>query len=269
MWRETEISISVGAAGSRLLAKMAAGVNKPRGVCVVPPGGEAEFMLRFDMADIPGVGPTLTEALRRRGVVSIRQGLALELSTLTSWLGAGRAEWLYEVMRGTGSSSTVRSRPRQKSVSHERTFSQDIAEEGELHARLLSLAALTGASLRAEGMRGRTITVRIRYADFTDRQGSHTLGEAVESDVAIAREARALFDRLRAERGGPVRLLGVGVSGLVSPDEVEPMLFSDAPGAAETERERTLSAAADRLRRRFGPDALRSAGAAPTRRASD
>jgi DNA polymerase IV len=184
-------------------------------------------------------------------------------------MGPSRAEWLYDVMRGRGSSSTVHSRPRQKSVSHERTFSHDIADEQELHARLLSLAALTGASLRAEGMRGRTVTVRIRYADFTDRQGSRTLHEPVESDVAIAREARALFDRLRAERGGPVRLLGVGLSGLVSPAEVEPMLFTDAPGAAETERERTLSAAGDRLRRRFGPDAVRSAGATPLRRPAE
>lgn len=264
VWRETEISVSVGAASNRLLAKMAASVNKPRGVFAVPEGGEADFMLRWQMADIPGVGPSLAEALKRRGVVSVRQGLAIDPATLTSWLGPGRGEWLWEVMRGNGSSG-VRRRPRQKSVSHERTFGQDVSDERELEARLLSLAALTGASLRAEGMRGRTITVRMRYADFTDRQGSRTLAEAVESDTAIAREARALLRRLRAERAGPVRLLGVGVSGLVDPEAVEPMLFTDAPGAAETERERRLSAAADRLRKRFGADAVRSAGAAPPR----
>jgi DNA polymerase IV len=109
----------------------------------------------------------------------------------------------------------------------------------------------------------------VRYADFTDRQGSHTLPEPVESDVAIAREARALFRRLRGERAGPVRLLGVGVSGLVDPGQLEPMLFTDAPGAAETDRERRLSAAADRLRRRFGADAVRAAGAARPRRQTD
>jgi DNA polymerase IV len=269
VWDETEISISVGAASTRMLAKMAAGVNKPRGVFVVPPGGEAEFMRGFDLADIPGVGPSLTEALRRRGVVSVEQGLAIDLPTLSSWMGPSRAEWLHEVMRGQGSSSAVHSRPRQKSVSHERTFSRDITSERELHARLLSLAALTASSLRAEGMRGRTVTVRIRYADFTDRQGSHTLHEPVESDTAIAREARGIFDRLRAERAGPVRLLGVGVSGLVSPEEVEPTLFADPPGSAETDRERRLSAAADRLRKRFGPDAVRAAGATPPRRLKD
>lgn len=264
VWEETEISLSVGAASNRLLAKMAAGVNKPRGVFAVPEGGEAEFMLRWEMADIPGVGPSLAEALRRRGVVTVRQGLAIDQPTLASWLGPSRGEWLWEVMRGHGSSG-VRRRPRQKSVSHERTFGEDVSDERELAARLLSLAALTGASLRAEGMRGRTITVRVRYADFTDRQGSHTLSEPVESDSAIAREARLLLRRLRAERAGPVRLLGVGVSGLVDPGEVEPMLFADAPGSAETERERRLSAAADRLRRRFGPDAVRAGGASPPR----
>jgi DNA polymerase IV len=269
VWDETEISISVGGATNRLLAKMAASVNKPRGVFVVPPGGEAEFMLRWEMADIPGVGPSLTEALRRRGVATVRQGLAIDLETLASWVGPSRAEWLWEVMRGEHHSGPVSPRQRQKSVSHERTFGEDISDDRELHARLLSLAALTGSSLRAEGMRGRTITVRIRYGDFTDRQASHTLPEPVESDVAIAREARALLRRLRSERGGPVRLLGVGISGLVRPEEVEASLFPDAPGGPETERERRLSAAADRLRERFGADAVRSAGAVRTRRPSD
>ena len=262
---ETDISISIGGATNRLLAKMAASVNKPEGVFVVPPGEEAAFMLRWDMGDIPGVGPALVEALRRRGVVTVRQGLALERTTLAEWMGPARADWLWEVMRGHGS-TTVSSRARQKSVSHERTFDRDITDDRELEARLLSLAALTGASLRAEEMRGRTITVRMRYADFTDRQGSHTVSEPVESDAAIVRESRALFRRLRRERSGPVRLLGVGVSGLVRPQEVEPMLFVDAPGSAETDRERRLSAAADRLRSRFGPDAVRSAGAVPPRR---
>jgi DNA polymerase-4 len=268
VWDQAGISISIGGATNRLLAKMAASVNKPRGVHVVPEGGEAEFMLRWEMADIPGVGPSLADALRRRGVVTVRQGLAIDRATLESWMGAGRAEWLWEVMRGERASG-VPTRHRQKSVSHERTFGEDIADERELEARLLALAALTGSSLRAEGMRGRTITVRVRYADFTDRQGSHTLPEPVESDVAIAREARALFRRLRAERAGPVRLLGVGVSGLVDPAELEPMLFTDTPGGAETERERRLSAAADRLRRRFGTDAVRAAGAVRPKRQSD
>ena len=87
----TGISISIGGATGRTLAKMAASVNKPFGVHIVPPGGEAEFMARFELADIPGVGPSLAESLRRRGATMVRDLARIDLPTLVSWLGDSRA----------------------------------------------------------------------------------------------------------------------------------------------------------------------------------
>ncbi len=250
----TEIVVSVGGATSRILAKMAAGVNKPAGVFVVPPGGEAEFMQRWELADLPGVGPAFAEALRRRGVVTVRQALPLDLATLTAWLGPARARWLFHVIRGEGSAE-VAARAPQKSVSHERTFPRDLTDEREIVTRLLALATETGASLRAEGMRARTVTVRIRYADFTDRSASRTVPEPLESDRAIFQVARALLRQLREQRGGGIRLLGVGVSKLGDDEDEAPLLF-EPPGGIETERDRKLSEVADRLRARFGKGAL-------------
>ncbi|HEU0015492.1 MAG TPA: DNA polymerase IV [Longimicrobium sp.] len=252
----TGISLSIGGATGRTLAKIAATVNKPFGVHVVPPGGEAAFIAGVELADIPGVGPSLAEALRRRGATAVRDLLPLDQATLVSWVGDSRGRWLYHLARGEDHHTEVSDRRAQKSVSHERTYPTDVTDEGEIEQRLLALAVETGASLRAEGLRARTVTVRIRYADFTDRSASRTVPDPVESDRAIYSVARALLRGLRARRRGGIRLLHVGVSKLAGQEEEVPTLFGQAPGAVDTERDRRVSAASDRLRRRFGRGAL-------------
>jgi DNA polymerase-4 len=261
----TGISLSVGAATQRTLAKMAAGVNKPFGIHVVPPGGEAEFIARFDLSDIPGVGPAFAESLRRRGATRVRDLLPLDEDTLIAWLGESRGRWLYRLSRGMGEEAGVTPRAAQKSISHERTFPRDISAEDEIEAKLLYLVGETGASLRADGLKARTVTVKIRYADFTDRSASRTVAEPLESDRAIFAVARELLRGLRARRRGGIRLLGVGVSKLGGDAQGEPMLF-EPPEGLETERDRRLSAATDRLRGRFGRDAVVPARVAPPRK---
>ncbi|HEY0017216.1 MAG TPA: DNA polymerase IV [Longimicrobium sp.] len=251
----TGISISIGGATGRTLAKMAASVNKPFGVHVVPPGGEAAFMQRFELSDIPGVGPALAEALRRRGATAVRDLAGIDLPTLVSWLGDSRAEWLYHLARGEDV-GRVSPRGPQKSVSHERTFAKDVRDPEELETRLMMLAVDTGASLRAEGLRARTVTVRIRYGDFTDKSASRTAPDPIQSDRAIFAIARDLLRTLLERRSGGVRLLGVGVSKLVGDQEDELVLFDDPPGGPETERDRILAEASDRLAGRFGKGAL-------------
>jgi DNA polymerase-4 len=252
---ETGIAISVGGATQRILAKMAASVNKPMGVFVVPPGGEEEFMLRFGLADIPGVGPSFQEALRRRGAVSVRDVAQLGEDTLVAWAGESRGRWLYDVVHGRDP-SRVHERPPQKSVSHERTFHQDISDDDELDARLLSLVTETGAALREGGNRGRTVTVKVRAADFTDRSMSRTLPEPLESDRALYTVARELLHALRARSRGGVRLLHVGVSRLSVGAEDEPLTFFGPDASLESERDRKLSGVSDRLRERFGKGAI-------------
>jgi DNA polymerase-4 len=256
----TGISLSIGGATQRTLAKMAASVNKPFGIHVVEPGAEAEFIAGFDLADIPGVGPSLAESLRRRGATRVRDLVALDEATIIAWVGDSRGRWLYRLSRGMGGSG-VSPRAPQKSISHERTFAQDITSEDEIEGKLAYLAGETGASLRADGLKARTVTVKMRYADFTDRTASRTVPEPVESDRAIFAIARALLRQMRAQRRGGIRLLGVGVSKLGEPAEAEPMLFEAA--GVESERDRRLSAATDRLRGRFGREAVLPARVAP------
>jgi DNA polymerase-4 len=258
----TDISLSIGGATQRTLAKMAASVNKPFGVYVVEPGDEAEFIARFELAAIPGVGPSFAEVLRRRGATRVSDLLPLDEQTLVAWVGEGRGRWLWHLAHGSEGGSAVTPRAPQKSISHERTFPQDLTSEEEIEAKLLYLVTETGASLRADGLKARTVTVKLRYADFTDRSASRTVAEPLESDRALYAVARALLRKLRAQRRGGIRLLGVGVSKLGEGEDPEPMLF-EPPQGIESDRDRRLSAATDRLRGRFGRDAVLPARVAP------
>lgn len=251
---ETGIAISLGGGTQRTVAKMATRLAKPFGVHVVPAGREQDFMLRWEVRDLPSVGPVMAEELRRRGVRTVREALALDEATLSLWLGESRGRWLYQRVRGidptpVGEESEV------KSVSHERTFPEDLHADERVEAEILRLALEVGASLRARGLRARTVTVKVRDADFRDRQASRTLTEAVESDRAIHAAARALLRELRARRRVPLRLLGVGVSRFAAPEgETQTRIFDEA--GVESERDRSLSRVADGLRARFGSAAL-------------
>lgn len=251
---EAGIAVSLGGGATRTVAKMATRLAKPGGIHVVPAGGEAAFMLRWEVGDLPGVGPVMAEELRRRGVRTVREALAPDEETLVLWLGESRGRWLHQRIRGVDP-TPVETGGEAKSLSHERTFPVDLLDDERIEGELLRLVGETGAALRARGLRARTVTVRVRDADFRDRQASRTLPEAVESDRGLHAAARELLRELRARRRTGVRLLGVGVSRFASPGTAEQARLFDDP-EAESERDRSLSRVADRIRARFGEGAI-------------
>lgn len=252
---ETRISVSVGGATARMVAKLAVGLAKPGGVRVVAPGQEAAFMRAFELSDIPGVGPALLESLEKRGLRTVEDALEVQESWLVEWLGDTRGRWLYARIRGIDP-TPVSAETERKSISSETTFSRDLDEDRELEKILLRLGLSVGASLRRKGFRARTVTVKLRDADFTTRQSSHTLPEPVESDQTIYSVARNLLKELRSRRRIGARLVGVGVTNLVDRDEPAQLALFEEAGRAERERDRTLSRVADELRERFGKDAV-------------
>jgi len=252
---ETQISVSIGGATRRMIAKLASGVAKPRGVHIVPIGQEAEFMKRLDLADIPGVGPSLAEALRKRGLVRIEDALGVQEKWLERWFGAHRGRWLYRRMRGLDSSRVDPREPR-KSISSERTFFQDLKLDEDLERMLLRLCRSVTHTLRKSGLRARTITVKLRDGDFKTRSRSRTVVEPLETEGATYRIARELLAELRIQRRTPARLLGVGLTNLGSGDDpVQFGLFEDKE-RLEGQRERTLDHVVDGLRERFGDGAV-------------
>lgn len=253
--RRTEISVSVGGGTRKLIAKLAAGLAKPGGVHVVPPGSEEEFMTRFELRDIPGVGPSLAQLLATRGLVTVEDILPVQQSWLERWLGPPRGRWLWERARGMDSSRVRPGEPR-KSISSERTFGVDLNNDGVLEKEILRLVGGIGSTLRKQGLMARTISVKLRDADFRTRQASHTLPEAIDSDSTIFSVAKNLFQELRRKRRTGVRLLGVGLSTLLE-TEGPPQLDLFREGSpVEADRDRTVSRVLDDLRGRFGRDAI-------------
>jgi DNA polymerase-4 len=246
-----------------VVAKLAAGVAKPSpgregtGVHIVEPGGELEFMRQFALADIHGVGPRFQERLASYGLVTVEDALRHDLKVLQGWLGKNGGAWLYHRVRGIDGAHVPGDR-QAKSISRNETFANDVNDDAALREHLHHLVDRATTDLRASGLLARTVTVRLRDADFTDRQASHTVREAICTDRAVMAVARPLFKRLRAARPGPARLIGVGLSGLVDQEAPAQLsLFSTAPGGPQdTQRDQALSQAVDELRSRFGRRAI-------------
>jgi DNA polymerase-4 len=253
--RRTEISVSVGGGTRPVIAKLATRRAKPAGVYVVEPGEEEAFLSTLDLADLPGVGPALVEALRKRGLVRVADALGVQLEWFQAWLGKNRGAWLYRRIRGLDDSE-VDPHEARKSISSERTFSEDITGDDDLEVRLLELSRSVAATLRRKGLRARTVTVKLRDHDFRTRVHSRTSSEPIESDAAIHEVALALLRELRSERRVPARLLGVGLSGLMEVSAGGQLGLFQEVGAGESERDRRVSHAVDALRSRFGDDAV-------------
>lgn len=255
----TGLSVSIGGGTNRLVAKLAVERAKPHaggptpGVHVVPPGQEAAFLTTLELAAIPGIGPKLLERLGRYNLRTVAEAVRIDEATLVSWTGPRTGEWLFRRLRGEGSSE-VTAHGEAKSVSREETFPEDLGTDGELEVELLRLVVRVARDLRDDGLRARTITVKLRDHDFRTRQASRTLAEPVESDRAIHQVARELFAKLRAARQVPARLLGVGLSQFGEEDRARQLgLFPAASGAAvETPKDRTVAQTVDRINAKYG-----------------
>lgn len=264
----TEISVSLGGGTRRIIAKLATSRAKPAGVFVVPPGEEQAFLNTLDLSAIPGIGPSLVAALKKRGLVRVEDAIAVQQEWLERWFGKRRGAWLYRKVRGIDE-SRVDPSERRKSISSERTFFEDLSKDDDLERRMLELVNSIGATLRKKELRARTVTVKLRDHDFQTRQHSRTTPEPIESNAAIADVAHALLKELREQRRVPARLLGVGLSGLVSADRVQQLALFDNPVAGETDRDRDVSRVVDELADRFGYGAVvpgRMIGDTPGRR---
>lgn len=271
VFRETKLRVSIGGGTSKLVAKLAAGAAKPGvgetgpGVHVVPAGGELAFMRRFALADLPLVGPRFQERLARFNLRTVDDALAWDREQLAAWLGEREGEWLWERVRGIDDSD-VASGEDQKSLSRDETFAADIESDEGLLRELLALVDRATSDLREDGLLARTVTVRLRDADFTDRQASRTLAEPVSSERAVFRVARELLLRLRKARRVPARLVGVALSQLMRADAPVQLALLDPETPAETDQDRKVSDAVDRVRRKLGDGAVARGRMPPRRR---
>ncbi len=221
---ERGLTVSVGVGPNRLVAKIASDFDKPDGLTVVPPGRVQRFLDPLPVRRLPGVGPATEKRLGKLGVVRIgdlRRVSEHELSTRFGRWGAA----LFHRARGLDE-RPVRVNRTRKSISKERTYAVDLRELDEMEAELGKLADGVAAAMRKREISGRTLTVKIRYSDFTTLTRSHTFRAPTCSAGTMLDAARELLRKSDAGRR-PVRLLGVGCSNLV-PGRIEQLALFDS-----------------------------------------
>lgn len=263
----TGLSVSFGGGSNKLVAKLAVERakikpgNQATGVHIVEPGSEAEFLRGFTLAEIPLIGPKFQERLAKFGMVTVPDVLQYDLATLARWLGEREAQWLHDRVRGIDDGG-VESHAEAKSISRDETFATDINDDTELERELLALVTRAAYDLRGDGLSARTVTVRIRDSDFRTRSAARTLDRAVISDRVILTVARALLTKLRTARRTPARLLGVALSSLGADPEADQLtLFERVTDTTmETDRDRTIARAVDKVRAKFGPAGILPGG---------
>ncbi|MGE5098494.1 MAG: Y-family DNA polymerase [Deltaproteobacteria bacterium] len=266
----TSLSVSIGGGTTKLVAKLAVERAKPKpgsgatGVHVVAPGEESSFLATFDLADIPMVGPRFQERLAKLGMRRVSDVLQYDVETLSQWLGAREAAWLYDRVRGIDHSQVEAHGGDAKSISRDETFPADIDSDEDLNRELLALVTRAAADLRADALTARTISVRIRDHDFKTRRASRTLDAPVISDRVILEVAHRLLSKLRHARRVPARLLGVALSSLAIDATADQLTLFERRDSviAETDRDRVIARTIDRVRAKFGEKGIFPAGLA-------
>lgn len=209
----TSLTCSLGVGTSKVVCKIASDRRKPGGITVVPPGTEARFLAPLPVRALPGVGPRAEERLRASGVETVGDLAALSDAELSARLPGSVGTMLRDRARGIDPRDLeLEAEP--VSISAEDTFPRDVADRDVLHAEVRRLAEQIGERLHASGLAGRTVTAKLRYADFSIRTRSTTLSAGTDDAATIGDIACSLLDRGLRERPGALRLVGVGVSGL-------------------------------------------------------
>jgi DNA polymerase-4 len=207
----TSLSCSIGVAPSKVVAKIASDRRKPGGVTVVPLGREAGFLAPLPLARLPGVGPKSAARLEARGLTTVGALAALSDEELRSLLPGRYGAVLRDRARG------IDPRPLEPaaetvSISHEETFARDITDRDRLIQEINRMAGSLAERLQERRWCARTVTTKVRYADFSIRSRSTTLPVGTDDASRLAEIACSLLDRALSDRPGALRLVGVGAS---------------------------------------------------------
>ncbi len=244
----TKLNCSIGAASSRMVAKVASDQAKPNGVLWIMPGQEARFLGPLDVRKIPGVGKVTEKNLQACGIRKVADLAALDESFLEQRFGtwalalAGKARG---EDAGAWFEGEVGDHSEPKSISHENTFSTDTADGTAIDSMLVRLAEMVARRLREHRLWTRTVQIKLRYSDFSTFTRARTLDHATQIDTEIATAVRDLFHKAWTRQ--PIRLLGVYAQSLES-QEGQTSLIEEA----KTESWRKTLKAVDKIRDKYG-----------------
>jgi DNA polymerase-4 len=244
---ETGLTASVGLAGNKFLAKLASESRKPDGLVWVQPEGVQAFLDPMPISRLWGIGKQTAPGLRALGILTIGQLRKADLTVLRPVLG-NRAEHFQRLARGEDEREVEAGRP-DKSISHEVTFDRDLLDRAELLAELQRQTEGVALRLREQGLMARTVVVKIRDNRFQTVTRSRSLRACSSNTRTLYRMARALFETWReSHRSTPLRLLGMGVSGLEQAGAGETAVGDRIDSRGEEDIDRVF----DRINRRYG-----------------
>lgn len=249
MKNELGLTGSIGLSHNKFLAKVASDLEKPRGFSIIGKGETTEFLRPKSVRLIWGIGPVAQESLNKAGIETFDDLLRWDRRDLLDRFG-GMGDRLYALARGEDGRRISANAP-VKGLSNETTFSEDTADPDILDGHLWRMAEKVSARAKANGKAGRVVALKLKTSDFKLVSKRVSLAHPTQMADVIYRTARGLFDQVRDR--GPFRLLGVGISeieGDAAADREGDLLDPQAGKRADAER------AADRIRARFGTDAI-------------
>lgn len=249
MRQEIGITGSIGLSHNKFLAKVASDLDKPRGFSVIGQGETDDFLRDKPVRMIWGVGPAAQESLNKAGIQTFTDLLRWDRKDLGARFGT-MGDRLYFLARGQDR-RRVSSHTPVKSISKETTFNDDTNAVDILDGHIWRLAEQVSDRAKARGLAGRVVNLKLKRSDFAQISKRISLHDPTQFADRIYRTARDLFDQVGDQ--GPYRLIGVGISDLVSEDQADisgDLLDPDAVRRAKAER------ATDKIRKKFGSDAI-------------
>ncbi len=250
--KELRLVASIGIAPSKFVAKIASDVKKPDAFVVVEPDQVQAFLDPLPVTRLWGVGKVTADVFSRLGLQTISQLRKLSAREITDLIG-NSGEHYWQLAHGIDERSVVPDREA-KSISHETTFAEDIQDDEVLQDWLSELVDQVARRLRGDDLKGRTIEIKVRFADFQTITRSVTLREPTNITSELWDAAKLLFTQKIASRHPPVRLLGFGVHGIGQASDARQQ---DLFGEDNRDRQRKLDQVADQIAAKFGKQSLR------------
>ena len=257
---ETSLTCSIGVGSSKTVAKIASQLAKPKvsrdqvsygtGVLIVQPTEERKFLATLPVSYLPGIGPKSESKLASIGVVKVSDLERIPRSTIEKIFGKS-TEFLLDCGKGNDLREVDVSR-RKKSLGHETTFDQDVGDVKKVRAHLQDLCVEVAEGLFRSNLAAKTVTLKLKYADFTTSTHSRTTGQILVTSRDLSDQVLDMYDRLQMK--GPIRLAGLSVSGLLPRVHAHQLFLLDE--TTDRDRYKDLEETVFEVRRRYGREAV-------------
>ena len=253
------VTCSIGVGTTKSIAKLASDMDKPRGLTVVLPGSELNFIDKLPVRSLSGIGASTERKLKERGIETLGELYRADDDQIVGMLGkTGRM--ILDRVRGL-ETDAIDPDDEVKSVSNETSFAQDLTNRADIEAAIDTMAAKTARRLRAKGLKATTLALKVRYSDLSIRSNQTQLGKPSDDEFEFESLLHDMLDNVW-EEGMALRLVGVATSDFAQDDEPQQLsLFEcedDGGGRRKnSEEHQNLMHATDAIKNRFGESSLR------------